>query len=436
LFDRHKGGDNALLVQLKISSEEANDADEFIELVESAGPDIAGFISGSRPRPDPKYFVGKGKAEEIQQAVEVGEVDVVIFDHALSPAQERNLEQIFQCRVLDRTGLILDIFAQRARSFEGKLQVELAQLRHLSTRLVRGWTHLERQKGGIGLRGPGETQLETDRRLLNNRIKQINRRLDKVKKQRDQGRRARKRAEMPTVSLVGYTNAGKSTLFNTMTGAEVYAEDQMFATLDPTLRRVDIADAGPIVLADTVGFIRQLPHDLVAAFRSTLEETQQSHLLLHIIDAAREDRADCIGHVNEVLAEIEADDIPQLEIYNKIDLLDDVEPHVDYDENGVAKRVWMSAATGEGQAFILDALKLNFGKNFIHCWVRLNADEARIRARFFDLGVVVNENDPGDGGFFIEVSMQKHTLNKLINDQSRMFSVEDYEREFVLKNAG
>ena len=435
MFERHQGGDNALLVQLDIGSAEENDADEFIELVESAGATITGLISGSRARPDPKYFVGKGKAEEIQQTVQADDVDVVIFDHALSPAQERNLEQIFKCRVLDRTGLILDIFAQRARSFEGKLQVELAQLRHLSTRLIRGWTHLERQKGGIGLRGPGETQLETDRRLLANRIKQINRRLDKVQKQRDQGRRSRKRAEMPTVSLVGYTNAGKSTLFNTLTGATVYAQDQLFATLDPTLRRVDIADAGPVILADTVGFIRQLPHDLVAAFRSTLEETQQSHLLLHVIDAAREDRTDCIGHVNEVLAEIEADDIPQLEIFNKIDLLEDVEPHVDYDENGVAKRVWMSAATGEGQELILEALKANFGKNFIHCWVKLNPSEAKIRAKFFELGVVVAENDPGDGGFLVEVSMQKYTLEKLFHDQDRIYSVEDYEREFGFKDS-
>ena len=418
MFERHQGGENGLLVQLQIGNEEFGDPDEFKELVESAGVKVTEFISGSRNRPDPKYFVGKGKAEEIQQAAIECEADVVIFDHSLSPAQERNLERDLKCKVVDRTGLILDIFAQRARSFEGKLQVELAQLKHLSTRLIRGWTHLERQKGGIGLRGPGETQLETDRRLLNNRIKQINKRLEKVQKQRQQGRRSRKRAETPTVSLVGYTNAGKSTLFNTMTGASVYAEDQLFATLDPTLRRVDIADAGPIVLADTVGFIRQLPHDLVAAFRSTLEETQQAHLLLHVIDASHPDRKDRIEQVNLVLAEIEANDIHQIEIYNKIDLLDDVEPHVDYDEQGRAKRIWLSSKTGNGIDLVIESLKEFFGQEFVHCWVKLNPSDAKMRAKFYELGVVVAESDPEDGGFLIEVSMQKHRLEEIVPSQS------------------
>ena len=433
MFDRHQGGNNALLVQLQLSSDSPIDKAEFVELVESANAKVVDYISGSRQRPDSKYFVGKGKAEEIRQAVKIAEADVVIFDHALSPAQERNIEQLVECRVLDRAGLILDIFAQRARSFEGKLQVELAQLQHLSTRLVRGWTHLERQKGGIGLRGPGETQLETDRRLLGMRIKSINRRLEKVQKQRQQGRRARQRAEMPTVSLVGYTNAGKSTLFNILTGARVYAEDQLFATLDATLRRVEIADAGPVILADTVGFIKHLPHDLVAAFRSTLEETKQSHLLLHLIDASNPEREERIAQVNEVLAEIGADDVEQIEIYNKIDLLDSVEPHVDYDEEGKIKRVWVSSKTGNGTELVLEALKIYFGREFIHCWVKLPATEAKLRATLFQLGVVANEQDPQDGGFLLEVSMQKHRLDEIIPDSSYILPIESDQ---LAANAG
>lgn len=330
--------------------------DEFHELAASAGAEVVTVITASRKVPDARHFVGSGKAEEIRACVEATKADVVLFNHELSPGQERNLEQLLQCRVLDRVGLILDIFAQRAQSFEGKLQVELAQLQHLSTRLVRGWTHLERQRGGIGLRGPGETQLETDRRLIGARIKQLNKRLRKVGGQRDERRKARRKAAVHTVSLVGYTNAGKSTLFNRLTGATVYAADQLFATLDPTLRRVELSGAQAIVLADTVGFIRHLPHDLVAAFRSTLEETCEAALLLHVIDAGNENRHECIHQVNGVLKEIGADEIPRIEVYNKIDRLNECMPHIDRDAEGRVQRVWVSAATGAGMDLLRQAL--------------------------------------------------------------------------------
>lgn len=330
--------------------------DEFRELASSAGAEAVVVITAARKAPDTRYFVGSGKAEEIRVCVESMKADVVLFNHELSPGQERNLEQLLQCRVLDRVGLILDIFAQRAQSFEGKLQVELAQLQHLSTRLVRGWTHLERQRGGIGLRGPGETQLETDRRLIGARIKQLNKRLHKVGAQRDERRKARRKAAVHTVSLVGYTNAGKSTLFNRLTGATVYAADQLFATLDPTLRRVELPGTEAIVLADTVGFIRHLPHDLVAAFRSTLEETCEAALVLHVIDASNENRHGCIQQVDEVLKEIGADEIPRIEVYNKIDMLNDCVPHLDRDGDGRVQRVWVSAVTGAGMDLLRQAL--------------------------------------------------------------------------------
>ena len=322
MFDRYEGGERAVLVHIFFSQDKnTDDLSEFESLVTSAGVTPVQIVTGSRSAPHPKYFAGEGKAEEIADAVTESEADVVLFNHALSPAQERNLERLCQCRVVDRTGVILDIFAQRARTHEGKLQVELAQLRHLSTRLVRGWTHLERQKGGIGLRGPGETQLESDRRMLRDKIKQISGRLEKVERQRGQGRQARSKADIPTVSLVGYTNAGKSSLFNHITDAKVYAADQLFATLDPTLRRIDVDDVGTVVLADTVGFIRHLPHDLVAAFKATLQETREATLLLHVVDAADNRVDENIHAVNAVLEEIDAHEIPVLIVMNKIDML-------------------------------------------------------------------------------------------------------------------
>lgn len=356
-FERHQGGERAVLVHLDISSEKSQEQlEEFQELVLSAGATPVEVVRGSRRIPDAKFFVGSGKAEEIKAVVERQNVEVVVVNHTLTPAQERNLERLMQCRVLDRTGLILDIFAQRAHSFEGKLQVELAQLRHLSTRLVRGWSHLERQRGGIGLRGPGETQLETDRRLIGQRIKQLNKRLQKVSLQREERRQPRRRSGLRTVAFVGYTNAGKSTLFNRLTGAKVYTADQLFATLDPTLRRVRLPNGTSIVLVDTVGFISHLPHTLVAAFRSTLEETLEADLLLHVVDAHDPLHTQRMAQVNEVLQEIGGGEIPQLEVFNKLDLVPDAAPRLHRDENGEAKRVWMSAVTGDGERLLRETL--------------------------------------------------------------------------------
>jgi GTP-binding protein HflX len=317
--------------------------------------------------------------------------------------------------VLARTGLILDIFAQRARSFEGKLQVELAQLTHLSTRLIRGWTHLERQKGGIGLRGPGETQLESDRRMINARIKMINRRLEKVERQRDQGRRARQRAAVPTVSLVGYTNAGKSTLFNTLTGAQAYAADQLFATLDPTLRRIELSGVGPLVLADTVGFIRHLPHDLVAAFRATLEETVKADLLLHVVDAQDSDRQAHIAQVNEVLQEIGADSIPQIQVFNKIDLTG-LEPRLERDEQGDPDRVWVSAVTGAGLDLLSAALTERFHGTQVHGWLQLPPVAGGIRSSLYSIGEVLSEQVDEQGNWWVEICMAQRNIDKLLRD--------------------
>ena len=413
-FDRPESGERAVLVHLNLASEsQREDPREFEELVLSAGGDPVAYVMGTRATPHARTFVGEGKLEEIAHELRTHEAEVVMFNHALSPSQERNLEKELQCRVLDRTGLILDIFAQRARTHEGKLQVELAQLQHMSTRLVRGWTHLERQKGGIGLRGPGETQLETDRRLLRARIKSITARLEKVRRQRDQGRRSRRRAEVPTVSLVGYTNAGKSTLFNHLTESEVYAADQLFATLDPTLRRLDLENVGPVVLADTVGFIAHLPHRLVEAFKATLEETLNTDLLLHVVDAAAEEREDNIFEVHDVLAEIGADQIPQLQVFNKLDLLQQP-PRIDRDDAGRPQRVWLSAATGAGVDLLLQAVAELVGQDMVSEEVAIAPEQGGLRAALYELGAVECERYGDDGVAHLNVRLPRSDWNRLM----------------------
>lgn len=414
MFERPRSGERAVLVHLDLQQEtDREDLDEFEILARSAGAEIVAIVTGARRLPEPKYFVGSGKAEEIRQVVVDNEAEVVLVNHPLSPAQERNLERLLECRVLDRTGLILDIFAQRARSHEGKLQVELAQLRHLSTRLVRGWTHLERQKGGIGLRGPGETQLESDRRMIGDRIKNLNKRLEKVRRQREQGRRARRRAELPTVSLVGYTNAGKSSLFNRLTDDTVYAADQLFATLDPTLRRLELGDNEALILADTVGFIRHLPHDVVEAFRSTLQESREAELLLHVIDAGDEEREAKIEQVDEVLLEIGAEKVPQIAVYNKIDLCDGVEPHVERNAEGEPTRVYLSAASGEGLDLLRQVLLewASVKRNSYH--LHLPPAASRLRARLYELGAVVSESIEEDGSWELDIRIEPQYLESL-----------------------
>lgn len=416
MFERPDVGERAVLVHIDFTVHDGTeDPGEFRELVTSAGVEPVDTVTGSRKQPSPRLFVGEGKLEEIRDAVAANEADIVLFNHALSPSQERNIERELKCRVLDRTGVILDIFAQRARTHEGKLQVELAQLEHMSTRLVRGWTHLERQKGGIGLRGPGETQLETDRRLLRERIKSINKRLEKVRKQRDQGRRARKRADIPTVSLVGYTNAGKSTLFNHITTSTVYAADQLFATLDPTLRRLELPDIGPVVMADTVGFIRHLPHKLVEAFRATLEETVQASLLLHVVDCHDDRRDENIEQVESVLAEIGADEIPMLQVFNKIDLLEDFEPRIDRNEEGIPVRVWVSAVSGEGLELLFDAIVERLAEDVVHHFVLLGPADGKLRALLHEAGSVLSEEHRETGDTVVEVRLQNRDWLQLLS---------------------
>jgi GTP-binding protein HflX len=418
LFERPQSGERAILVHASPSgAPDESEREEFAELAASAGAIVVDEIISARKRPDPKHFIGGGKLEEVRASIERQHAELVICSAPLTPSQERNLERQLKCRVLDRAGLILDIFAQRARSFEGKLQVELAQLEHLSTRLVRGWTHLERQKGGIGLRGPGETQLETDRRLLNHRIRVLNARIEQVDSRRTMNRRNREKAEVPTVALVGYTNAGKSTLFNALTEAGVYVKDQMFATLDPTLRRLELPDGQTIVLADTVGFLRDLPHELIAAFRSTLQEAREAHLILHLIDASEEQRWQRVRQVNAVLKQLDADKIPQVRVYNKIDKVDRA-PRVAHNRFGKGRAVWLSAATGAGLPLLLDVISERLARQTLHGVIHLEHSQGRQRARLFELGAVLNEVQQADGGWEIELEMPEKDLRRFLKHEN------------------
>ena len=412
MIDRAERGDRAVILHPEFRLTGPDALDEFQELARSAGAEVAGVIVAPRDRPDARYFVGSGKIEELQELVEATGADLVLVSQALSAVQERNIEKACKCRVHDRSTLILDIFAQRARSYEGKLQVELAQLRHLSTRLVRGWTHLERQKGGIGLRGPGETQLETDRRLIGARIRQLRGRLDKVDRQREQSRRQRKRSRAPVVALVGYTNAGKSTLFNRLTGAEVGAEDLLFATLDPTVRKIRGLHCGDVLLADTVGFVSDLPHELIAAFRATLQEAREADLLLHVVDHSDPYRLERQHDVESVLESIEADRIPALRVFNKIDRTGEA-ARVQRDEQGRAVAVSLSAATGEGVDALREVTSELLAAERIERWIELQGREGRLRAELFELGVVSEERITENGSWMLHVDMPRDTAERL-----------------------
>lgn len=424
MFDRPRTGERAILVDLDfgVIQEDKGDAQEFRDLARAAGALPLATITGRRHAPEAKYFVSKGKLEDLKQLISSQAAQLVLFNHELSPAQERNLERELECRVLSRTGLILDIFAQRARTHEGMLQVELAQLEHLSTRLVRGWTHLERQKGGIGLRGPGETQLETDRRLLRLRIKAIKERLKRVCNQREQNRKRRQKAEISTLALVGYTNAGKSEIFNKLTQANVFVANQLFATLDPTLRAIELPVVGKLILADTVGFISNLPHKLVDAFRATLEETNEATLLLHVVDVHDPHKQDRISQVNEVLLEIGAQDVEQLTIFNKIDLLE--EPwsktgKIEYNEQGLPIKVWISALTGAGLDLLKKALELrlaSLGEISLMGELPINSLQAALRAKLYDLGCVVKEEVSLDQeGWTLTLKMTQVQWNRVLD---------------------
>jgi len=413
LFERPERGERAVLVRIGLGSPvDADELAEFEALARSAGALPVATLTGARRTPDPRFFIGSGKAEEVRLRAQADGADLVLVDHDLSPSQERNLEKLLGRRVLDRTGLILDIFAQRAKSAEGKLEVELAQLRHLSSRLVRGWTHLERQKGGIGLRGPGETQLESDRRLIGKRIRTLEARLERLARQRDTGRGVRKQVPVPAVALVGYTNAGKSTLFRALTGHDAFVADQLFATLDPTVRRIRLPHTPDLVLADTVGFVRDLPHELVAAFRSTLMEARDADLLLHVVDASDPDRERHVAQVDEVLAGIGAGGIPQLRIYNKIDRLGRA-PEQARGADGRPAALWLSAQTGLGIAALRDSLREIFGETALGMTVRLLPSQGRMRAQLYAQGIVRREAPAADGGTELTVECSHRRLEAL-----------------------
>lgn len=406
--------ERAILVHVFFSQQkDPENIEECRQLAASAQVDVIEVLTTARSAPQPKYFIGQGKAEEVAEAVKLHNADIVLVNHILSAAQNRNIEKLCGCRVIDRTTLILDIFAQRARSHEGKLQVELAQLKHISTRLIRGWTHLERQKGGIGLRGPGETQLETDRRLIKVRLAQLQSKLAKVSQQRNLNRRTRQKAEIPTLSLVGYTNAGKSTLFNALTSAEVYAADQLFATLDPTLRKLEIENVGTTILADTVGFIRHLPHDLVEAFKSTLQETTEATLLLHVIDASDERRQENIDAVNAVLEEIGASTVPYLLVFNKIDQCEDVAPHIDYDDQGKPSAVYLSAQNGEGIELLRQAIQKRLENQILHLQLSLPVTAGKIRHLLYQQNHIRSENISENGEFLLSLQIDNHKWRQL-----------------------
>lgn len=415
MFERPQGGERAVLVQLALPGIDAERAlQEFEELARSAQAEILGCVLGARAVPEAKYFIGKGKAEEIARMVNVLDAELVLVNHELSPSQERNLERLLECRVVDRSGLILDIFAQRARTFEGKLQVELAQLQHLSTRLIRGWTHLERQKGGIGLRGPGETQLETDRRLLRERIKYINKRLEKVRGSREQNRQARRKASMPTVSLVGYTNAGKSTLFNALTGECIYVADQLFATLDPTMRQLNLPGSSSAILADTVGFIHDLPHHLVEAFRATLEETQQADLLLHVIDISDPHWREAVFSVQHVLNELGVDDIPMIQVFNKIDLKEGWHAQIDCNQEWC--KVWISAASAMGLDLLKEAISIQLHGVILTEEIHLKPTQAKLRAQLYQLGAVLKESVTKEGDWLLKIRITQAQKQRLFKE--------------------
>ena len=405
MFERPRTGERAVLVRLGLGAQvDPEDLQEFRQLAVSAGAEPVATVTGRRDRPDPRFFMGSGKADEVRVVAEDNAADIILVDHALSPSQERNLEKLTGRRVLDRNGLILDIFAQRARSFEGKLEVELAQLKHMATRLVRGWTHLERQKGGIGMRGPGETQLETDRRLIGQRVRVLTRRLEKIQQQRETGRQMRAEIPVPSLALVGYTNAGKSTLFRSMTGADAYVADQLFATLDPTVRRITLPGGTVVVAADTVGFIRELPHELVAAFQSTLTEAREATLLLHVVDASDPRRDDHIAQVDSVLGQIGASEIPQIIVYNKIDRLE-VQPRVDRDAEGRPTAVWISAEQRLGLDLLAGAIAERISRFARQARLRMPASAGALRSRLYASKAVREEHSTEDGSIELVVEL-------------------------------